>query len=271
MRLTQVQEITSIVTIVGNLTLIIMYGVTLQHMRQGTKYQLFMILIKLLMAACAFAALLAFTNFEVVKYGAGEGSDENVLAWVSVNSIAYLGYGACFNSAHWLFAYEYFVIAEIMPLVMKQHRVPSSKQRCYLRLKWTLLVLNIAAPIVAGVFLFIDNFFYYTKRHSQSPFAWAYTYSMTVNAAFQIISGLFILYAVYQIGHTMRNKGLKAKDVDTRNLALHAAAFVIYMLALIVDVVFFFNYMVNATKNKKDAFRSFIIVQIIGNVFNYLG
>ena len=155
-----------------------------------------------------------------------------------------------------------------MPLVMKQLRVPSSKQRCYLRLKWTLLGLNIAAPIVAGIFLFIDNFFYYTKRHSQTPYAWAYTYSMTVNAAFQIISGLFILYAVYKIGHTMRNKGLKAKDVDSKNLALHAAAFVIYMLALVVDVVFFFNYMVNGTK---DAFKSFIIVQIIGNVFNFLG
>lgn len=36
--LTKVQEFTSILTIVGNITLIVFYSLTLYHMRQGTKY-----------------------------------------------------------------------------------------------------------------------------------------------------------------------------------------------------------------------------------------
>lgn len=234
-----------------------------------------MTLIILLIVAAAFAALLGLSNYEVVKFGANDQkTHEKILAWISVDAIAYLCFGVCFNVAHWLFAFEYFVIAQIMPLVIKRCVVPLSTQKYYTRLKQVILVLNILTPIAGAIFLFLDNYFYYTKKHPNKPYAWAYTYSMTINVTLQVLSGMFILYAVYKIGRTIRKRGLKTKEVNQWNLALHATAFTLYMLALIVDLIYFFNYMYQGahhTQHAKEAFKSFVIVLLVSNVFNYLG
>ena len=117
--------------ILGNLILIACYGMTLIRMKKGTKFELFMTLIILLIAACIFAIMLATSDFFVVRFGAGSAPDTNIMIWVAINAVAYCGYGVTFNVAHWLFAFEYFSIAKTMPLVLKGVSLSADDVKCH--------------------------------------------------------------------------------------------------------------------------------------------
>lgn len=104
---------------IGNLLLLLFYGTTLGLMQRGTKFPLFMTLIILLMIAAAFAIVLAYANYQVILYGySSPNAPTNISFWVLLNVIVYCGYFVTFNIAHWRFAFEYYSIAESMPLVI---------------------------------------------------------------------------------------------------------------------------------------------------------
>ena len=125
---------------------------------------------------------------------------------------------------------------------------------------------NVAFLVAAALFLYLDNNFYYHHKENYY-FAWSFTYLTVVNVLLQIISGIFILYAVAKIRKVML-KGLKTQQINEKNLALHAATFVLYLLAISVDAVFFFNYQFKGTF---DAYEIFIKVAAIGSLINFSG
>jgi hypothetical protein len=119
--------------------------------------------------------------------------------------------------------------------------------------------------------LYLDNSAYYSAGGSQSRaqhiFGEGYTWCNILNFAIQIVSGVFILFAVFAINKIMK-KGLKPSQIDSKNMALHTGAFSLYLFGLVIDSIFFINYML--IKGTYKAYQNFIIVQAISNFFNFL-
>lgn len=63
-------------------------------------------------------------------------------------------------------------------------------------------------------------------------------------------------------------RGLQPKHINAKNLALHAAAFIAYLLALILDAAFFIRYQEAGTFQ---TYQDFIEVQAVGMIFNFVG
>ena len=51
-------------------------------------------------------------------------------------------------------------------------------------------------------------------------------------------------------------------------MVMHTIAFSLYLLSLIIDSIFFINYML--IKKSQEAYKNFITVQAFGDVFNFL-
>jgi hypothetical protein len=56
----------------------------------------------------------------------------------------------------------------------------------------------------------------------------------------QVVSEVLILYAVFNIRKYIK-KGLKTSQINEQNLLVHATAFLLFTLALIVEDIFFIN------------------------------
>lgn len=239
-------------------------------MRQGSKYRLFIVIISLLIAAAASAIVLMIANYQVVRYADKTAPNESIFLWIAIDSISYTCYFVPFNVAHWLFSFEYFSIAKIMPLVLKADKSKQTDtERRLAILKWIILVVNVLAAIASGLLLYLDNLVYFNhpKEHLNAPYAWGFVYAQNTQYLLLIVSGLFTLYAVYYIKWYI-SQGLKPKQINEKNLILHSTAFIAYLCALIFDAAFFINYQVKGTYA---SYTTFIEVQAVGSLFNLIG
>jgi hypothetical protein len=102
-------------------------------------------------------------------------------------------------------------------------------------------VYNIAIPLVAGVVYYIDDHHYYSTGMLSPLIAWVYIGLSVVNTVIQAVTAGFILTAVGKIRKFM-HKGLSASQINEKNLAVHAGAFVFYIVSLVLNDVFNFIY-----------------------------
>lgn len=104
--------------------------------------------------------------------------------------------------------------------------------------KVSMVVLYVLTCLLLGIFMFLQ---FYDIQHGESKLAYSeatrQTYCMFFELLLQIVTGFVILYAVFAI-HSFIKKGLRISSLNERNLLWHAAAFVLYTIALIVETVF---------------------------------
>ena len=152
----KLQNTFSICTIACNTVLLGMYTFVLVRMCKETKFRLFMIIITLLIISC-FARVLNLISADHVDRIYHQGGD--FVPWGTVNSIAYATADSVFLTAHWLFAFEYFSIANSMPLALKGINMAEKTQKIYKIAKWTGLTVYVVVPLALG---FIFYFAYLT-------------------------------------------------------------------------------------------------------------
>jgi hypothetical protein len=118
--------------VIGNAILLVAYGLSLCKMRRGTRYELFMNLIVLLMIACVASAGLTTSNYAIVKGLQKDPPDKELLVPLIISAaVCLFFFAACFDVAHWLFAFEYFTIAKLMPLAQKGLAIPQDQLKRY--------------------------------------------------------------------------------------------------------------------------------------------
>lgn len=154
-----------------------------------------------------------------------------------------------------------------MPIiVLSLKQLTPGQVKCHHVTKVLFVVLNIAVVIMAGVMLFMDNLVYY-RTQSNDLEAWAFAYLSFGGYLLQMISGVFILYAIYKIKGVLK-KGLKSSQINEKNLTFHGVCFSLYLLGLACDAIFWVNY--NVQHGKPEAYITFIKAQAASNAVNLL-
>ena len=70
----------------------------------------------------------------------------------------------------------------------------------------------------------------------------------------QIVSGIFLGYAIYSIWKLLKQSIQQNKtDIDIRILAMHASAFGLYMVSLIVSFLFLSYFYLTGAQNSADS------------------
>lgn len=161
---------TSYVIIAGNAILIGMYGVTLARMQKGSKYKLFITIIILLIVACVSSIVNSFSNSVLIRKDVNSETS-GILFWATIQALADIGFEGCFGCAHWLFAFEYYSIAKIMPLALKGLEM-SDEQKNYDRMiSIGLLVVNAALAIMNGILEWLASYYSWIGKDDDT-FVW---------------------------------------------------------------------------------------------------
>jgi len=149
------QRVFSIVNMIGNSILLVLYGVTLARMQKGTKYEFFMTLIILLMCASLFGIVNEVALYELVKLGI----DSENTVWMAVSAVSLTIYNSCFSVAVWLFAFEYFSITRIMPLALKGIQISTKMQKTHKVFKVSVIVIDVTVAMLAGFFMYMSYYY----------------------------------------------------------------------------------------------------------------
>lgn len=122
----------------------------------------------------------------------------------------------CFNVAHWWFAYEYYFSAVSMEYIFMQKEIPDGRKRRLELLNKICLTLNYGVVIAYYLTLFMGNYISVVYMEGESflapdnPF-WFFVYIFTrySEGAMQLVSGVFLLLAVFKIRSFLIEHGLK--------------------------------------------------------------
>ena len=224
-----VQDILSLVNAIADLTLIASYVYVLRQLKRGTKYRLFITITTLLIIASCDDILLTFTNQQLLKYADGD-QNERIVAVIALNGLTQVIYQACYGISQWLFAFEYFKISYMMPLAVQGlEQKPDWKLNA---LNLAFLLLNLATAVLNGIFLFITNYRKFQGK-DVGVFKVITTILLILGTLLELTSNCFVLYSVFSISRYIK-KGLRPYYLNQRNILLHAVAFSLYSVALII-------------------------------------
>lgn len=150
-----------------------------------------------------------------------------------------------FNVSHWVFAFQYFNSAATMPFIYDQAEQPESQVKRLKLLNTLMLAINIFVPIVYSLVLIYINIV--EVRDGASPIStsvlvfWTYTVSHDMVGVLQLVSGIFLLVAVFKIRSFLLGAGMRTQ-VDYKTMTVHAASFILYSLTIILLYAIYFVY-----------------------------
>ena len=125
-----------------------------------------------------------------------------------------------------------------MPHVLKGQDLPESKLKCDQTLNKIMLCLNIALPFLNYVAVFYVNSISATK--------WVLILCVCMKfliLLLQLVTGIFLGYAINEIIKKLKS-GDNPAEVDVRILAVHAIAFGLYMISIIVSFILLAYYVI---------------------------
>lgn len=129
--------------------------------------------------------------------------------------------------------------------------MPISKEQCLATLYISLLVLNYLLPVFQVCVLIILNWVETSKGvnlvETSAFWGWALLVSRYGVGVLQLMSGIFLLVAVYRIRKFMNGSQL-GSHIDHGIMAVHAVSFTVYILAIIAYYTAFYLYLRAVTK-----------------------
>ena len=138
-----------------------------------------------------------------------------------------------FSTSHFLLAWKYKEVARDIPKVLKKEELKddSKSQRTIFVV---LLTLNIVVPLVNIVAAAVFGLELLGEKTSAFPLIFANVVSLSIGVL-QIISGIYLVKSVSAIRKAY--KDISEQSLDTCSIAVHAAAFGLYLLAFVVLVM----------------------------------
>ena len=143
-------------TVATSSILCVLYGTTFIKVCKGSKYQFVIKLLVLLIVSNISLAIDQFGFYEFVWKNYKQPEKPHIFL-ISLIFVSGFVYDACFNVSHWIFAFEYYKIAQLMPYVLKGQILPENKLKCNITLNTTMICLNIAFPFLNKIATFKSN------------------------------------------------------------------------------------------------------------------
>lgn len=187
--------------------------------------------------------------------------------WIIIANAGMFLFISCFDVAHWLFAFEYFTIAKVMPLAKQGLTIPEEKLRKYNAIKTSIVASNVLAAGLTAFFIFMASYHYLILGKSHDLYQLLGIVFTLLLTMLQLLSAILLLYAVFLI-HRHLKKGLKATQINAKNMILHATTFILLGIGLIVENVF---YIIANFQQTTSSYANYIEVVAIGGTINFLG
>ena len=170
-------------------------------------------MVGLLLIASICTYLLPYGYYEVDEC-VYNTSCESKEFWTFFVALLFSIQNLCFSVAHWLFAQQYYEIAQIMPYALEELLVP---QKIKTKLMWVnrfMLAMIIIFSLASGPILY----FTYKAEIKQNEITPKtdkfYTMDNVVCVFLSFISGIYLLSAVYKITKYMRKKVAVLDKID---------------------------------------------------------
>ena len=102
---------------------------------------------------------------------------------------------ACFSVGYWIFAFKYYKIQKVMPIMQSGKEVPQNIIVCVQRTNTVFILINLTAPLLEGVAFFLSD--QYNNKFQASLNV--YVSSKFAICLLQVVSAGFLGYGIYKI------------------------------------------------------------------------
>ena len=144
----------------------------------------------------------------------------------------------CFNVAHWMFAFQYYQIARQASFAIELEYIPERIINADNLLNSILFALNTVIPILFGLSNFGAGYLsQYRKKNIPKWISIADIILSNSVVLLQIISGLFLFFAIFRIKNLITKEDSALVNISA--MILHSTAFGLYIVAAIVNQVFY--------------------------------
>jgi hypothetical protein len=207
--------------------LVAIFAITLVRVCRGSRFSF---VIKL-------CIMLMLSNLGAIGINYAQTLNPSSMTMIWILGLSFGVTSVFFNVSHFLLADKYKEIATEIPKIIEQ-QPPEKKRTCTY---WTLLTLNIAAPVIQVASIIYANTLVYVKNGSLTKLADVVNIiAFDLVGLLQIISGVMLINGVIRIRRFFSGKPDAA--LNTKYLTLHAGAFGLYLVA--VFVLYFVNNLV---------------------------
>ena len=217
--------------------LAVVYVLILCRIKRGTNYTFVIRLITLLLLSnVALIAQILIWQYMQSNWAVGSNTVRQDFVLVA-QSVAEFIRDFCFNTAHWIFAFEYYTISKTMPYVLRGEDIPEKAVSQDAKLYTVFLFLNILAPLLEGIFLFEANLACLNEKlDAQHNFSLFLTISRSVMAFLLIISGFYLGCALSKI-HQYLLKNAGRTSINIKILIIHSCLFLVYLISSVILLV----------------------------------
>ena len=171
-----------------------------------------------------------------------------------------------FNVSHWIFSFQYYSTAYGMHYFLSKNEMSEYTVKFNKALQITMIILNTLVPLVYSICLFEYKKTIYQKY--EIPNVWSLPFIITKYSveAFQIISGIFLGYAIFKIRQLLVQYG-ELDVIKIKVLIVHSLSFSLYILSIIVFSVFSFILLLKENPTNR---INYYWANIISAVFSFL-
>ena len=213
--------------------LIVIYLVVLIRALKGSGFK-FVIQLCGLLLVYNLAVIARYWSLKaIIKSLDNDLSKNSIISWLVAEASALVIQWACFNLAHWFFAYQYFEIARQTPFLKANEDVPQNILKCDKAINKTMITLNIFFPLMYGISTFQWN--YIEIYIGEKPLWLVIGARLLINVIvfLQIVSGTFVGYALFKIKQSINKED--ASIVNVKTMTFHLLAFGIYTFSALIN------------------------------------
>lgn len=266
----QIFNIYNLQTAIISLVLVCLYILVLIRVHNGSRFRFVTVVSALMLASNASCIVVELANEKVMSTYSPEKTTypKSIFYWVVLQGVCAAIRDACFNVAHWEFAYKYLRISYEVPILLKGET--PDEMPCFSWVYFLLHAFNILVAVLSGTSFILYNFAVFEVRDiSSAQIIMADVFHMSIGLA-QLISGLVLLYALIVIARELR-KSQTGDEINQAMMLVHATAFTMYNAVIIVQQAYYLRFLLtnNNTVNTK-TLNQMYIAWIVCEGFNFL-
>jgi len=222
--------------------LFLIFLVTLVHVKNGSNYTFLKNLIYMLLVNNLAVLLAAYAQHQLYI------QNDTRVSLIYLLNISFALQDCPFNVVHYLLGKRYDDISKDAPAILESGSMSLEIKESRSKSNKVLLVLNIVLPWLIPVFL-IPNDLCIIHDNICPTFAFLSGLIPALVGILAIISGFYLVKGVLQIRRFLVEHSTEV-TVNTLSMILHAGSFGLYLVADVVQLVFYAMYIWKSEKDK---------------------